>query len=268
MREIKFRAWDKNERKMIKPPVELKQLLRQVSDRTVKRRGCEAHQGGSGCSILRGFENGSRTDTRRDTQGNLRGRPFDPLQQASARTEAAVDGDGSYRTGEAGEHREAGAKGCLDMNILAIDPGCTESAWIAYDTDGAIIEFGKEPNSQVLTRLRLPQPQFRHLACEMVASYGMAVGKEVFETVLWIGRFIEAWGGQPHGGQHTLIYRKDVKINLCGSMRAKDANIRQALIDRFGPQGTKKNPGATYGISKDVWSALAVAVTYADAIGR
>lgn len=148
------------------------------------------------------------------------------------------------------------------MKILAIDPGCTESAWIAYD--GNVLEFGKEPNSQLLQRVRIPQRHLNHLAIEMVASYGMPVGKEVFETVLWIGRFIEAWGGQPHGGQHTLIYRKDVKMHLCGSMKAKDGNIRQALIDRFGPPGTKANPGGTYGISKDVWSALAVAVTYSD----
>jgi hypothetical protein len=45
-------------------------------------------------------------------------------------------------------------------------------------------------------------------------------------------------------------------------MKAKDANIRQALIDKIGPQGTKKDPGPTYGISKDVWSALAIAVTH------
>ncbi|MBV8782506.1 MAG: hypothetical protein JO353_14005, partial [Phycisphaerae bacterium] len=51
--------------------------------------------------------------------------------------------------------------------------------------------------------------------------------------------------------------------------RAKDGNIRQALIDRFGPTkeraiGKKKSPGPLYGMSGDCWSALAVAVTYAD----
>ncbi len=44
-------------------------------------------------------------------------------------------------------------------------------------------------------------------------------------------------------------------------------NIRQALIDRFGPPGKKKAPGATYGLSGDMWSALAVAVTFTDKLG-
>jgi hypothetical protein len=43
-------------------------------------------------------------------------------------------------------------------------------------------------------------------------------------------------------------------------MRAKDANIRQALIDKIGPQGTKAQPGPTYGIKSHSWAALAVAV--------
>ena len=87
-------------------------------------------------------------------------------------------------------------------------------------------------------------------AIEMVASYGMPVGKTVFETCVWIGRFDACEDA-------TLVYRKDVKMHLCGSMRAKDSNIRQALIDKLGKEVTK-------GVSKDVWSALAVAVTVSE----
>jgi len=101
----------------------------------------------------------------------------------------------------------------------------------------------------------------------MVASYGMAVGKDVFETALWTGRFIEAWGGP-----HTKVYRKDVKLTLCGNASAKDANIRQALIDRYPPTGggrrpqtgTKAKPGPLYGVRRDIWQALAVAVTWVE----
>jgi hypothetical protein len=64
----------------------------------------------------------------------------------------------------------------------------------------------------------------------------------------------------------VLLPRRVVKLALCGDSRAKDANIRQALIDRFGGSaavGRKAAPGPLYGIHRDVWSALAIAVTYA-----
>lgn len=108
-----------------------------------------------------------------------------------------------------------------------------------------------------------PTVQVDEMAIEMIASYGMPVGREVFETCLWIGRFIEAWGGP-----YTLVYRRDVKLHLCGQARAKDGNVRQAIIDRFGGKqsaiGNKKTPGPLYGVSGDVWQALAVAITFAD----
>jgi hypothetical protein len=89
----------------------------------------------------------------------------------------------------------------------------------------------------------------------------MAVGAEVFDTVLWAGRFAEA----AHRVTVVMLPRRAVKLALCGDSRAKDANIRQALIDRFGGSaaiGRKAAPGPLYGISRDVWSALAIAVTY------
>ena len=98
----------------------------------------------------------------------------------------------------------------------------------------------------------------------MIDSYGMPVGKTVFETCEWIGRFIEC--ANEHFMTYEYIYRKEEKINLCNSMKAKDSNIRQALIDRFGEVGIKKNPGWFYGFKADIWAAYAVGVTYLDKI--
>lgn len=149
-----------------------------------------------------------------------------------------------------------------EQTLLAIDPGTTHSAavWLRGDVIEAAVIY---PNEDLLESIRCDgvfnEPP-DHLAIEMIASYGMPVGKEVFETCVWIGRFIEAFNGP----QHSLVYRKDVKIHLCGSMKAKDGNIRAALIDRLGPVGTKKEQGPLYGISKDMWSALAVGLTWRD----
>jgi hypothetical protein len=147
--------------------------------------------------------------------------------------------------------------------ILAIDPGNVESAHVVTDDNLKPDCFGKLNNHDLLAFIN--HDAFRlcdHVAIEMIASYGMAVGKEVFETCVWIGRFYEAL--QSKGMQPILIYRKDVKINICGVTKAKDSNIRQALLDRFGTVGTKKAPGWFYGFKADIWSAYAVAVTWHD----
>lgn len=152
------------------------------------------------------------------------------------------------------------------MMIVAIDPGTTDSAFGILNHDGTFSCI-KDKNDLILEALLMFQMKnHAHLAIEMIASYGMPVGREVFETCVWIGRFVERWGGD-----HAMIYRKDVKIHLCGSPKANDATIRQALIDRYGPGkdkaiGTKKNPGKLYGIKGDEWAALAVAVTHSDKI--
>ena len=148
--------------------------------------------------------------------------------------------------------------------LLALDPGNTESAWLLDDAaSGRPTSWAKEPNPFVLTRLDTITAD--ELVIEMVASYGMAVGAEIFDTCVWIGRFIERWHGP-----YRLIYRPDIKLHLTQTRRAKDANIRQALIDRYGPGkavaiGLKATPGPLYGLTGDCWSALAVAVTAADA---
>jgi len=149
------------------------------------------------------------------------------------------------------------------MAILAIDPGTTESGWCLFDGN-RVINAGVMQNPDLLAFIPVVDDADA-LAIEMVASYGMPVGREVFETVRWIGRMQQVW----HNPEAVrFVYRQDVKLHLCGSPRAKDANIRQALIDKLGPVGTKAAPGPLYGIKSHVWSALAVAVTAFDALPK
>lgn len=158
--------------------------------------------------------------------------------------------------------------------IIAIDPGCTESGYVVVRHDGneitQVVDKGKVENEKIFFVLN--QYLGFDLAIEMVACYGMPVGAEVFDTCVWVGRFLQVAGICAR--KIKLIYRKEEKLNLCGTPAAKDANIVQALIDRYAygqpnkGKGTKKQPGFFYGFAKDVWQAMAVAVTYFDLYGK
>jgi Holliday junction resolvasome RuvABC endonuclease subunit len=147
-----------------------------------------------------------------------------------------------------------------NRELLAIDPGTEQSGWCIL-RNGKVDDSGVSDNEDVL---RAVYAWPHNLAIEMIASYGMAVGREVFETCVWIGRFVQA-----HQYPETvrLVYRKDVKLHLCGTTKAKDPNVRQALIDLFGGKekavGRKATPGPLYGVKSHAWPALGVAVTAA-----
>ena len=160
----------------------------------------------------------------------------------------------------------------VPARILAIDPGPERSAWLHFDarTGGLThpTNLGIWPNHEVVDFLRPIAGYCDAVVIEQVASYGMPVGAEVFETVFWSGRFAEACRNVP---VHR-IPRLTVKLHLCHSPKANDATIRAALIDRFGGKdkaiGRKATPGPLYGIHADLWAALALAVTFADQTER
>jgi len=155
----------------------------------------------------------------------------------------------------------------IRTTILAIDPGSSESAWLVYYA-GSVHSFAKEQNDELLRRLRAQTYSgVDAVVIEWTAPRGMPASAELFETLWWGGRFAEA--ASPVRVER--LKRLDIKRHLCGTTAAKDANVRAALIDRFGGVGgkaaaigLKASPGPLYGVSKDVWSALAVAVTWTD----
>jgi len=143
------------------------------------------------------------------------------------------------------------------MIILAIDPGPKESAYVRL-SDGIILAHDYIPNDDILALLRWNPRCYDLMVVEWIEGYGLTVGRETFDTCRWVGRFEQAAGGA------HLIGRKAIKSHLCNTTQAKDRDIRAALIDRFGEPGTRKASGPTFGITGDEWSALAVAVTWAD----
>ena len=152
--------------------------------------------------------------------------------------------------------------------ILAIDPGNELSAWVLY-SGGAPIEHGKHANDYVREMLRGTPPATK-LAIEMMRPRGMPTSAQEMETLVQIGRFIECWSAR--GRTWAYVFRGDVKMALCGSMKARDSNVRQALIDRWGGKekaiGSKKAPGPLYGLKADIWSALAIALVASGEVVR
>lgn len=170
------------------------------------------------------------------------------------------------------------------MRVYAVDPGPEKSgfALLQWESNAArgdlpnIRRALKVANAELLSYLwHLDEDSNGVLVIEQIVGMGMICGSEVFETAFWSGRFVEAWSSR-----WDRMTRREVKINLCGHSTAKDANVRQALIDRWGgpetvqraKKGTKKNPGREAGvlgaITADMWSALAVGMTWWDSRPR
>lgn len=154
-------------------------------------------------------------------------------------------------------------------DIIAIDPGSTESGVVITTPLLYPIFHAKIPNDQVFSIITNQIIKSDSVCViEMIASYGMPVGREVFDTCIWIGRFVQHC--KSFGIEPEFILRQQEKLTICHSPKANDATIKQALIDRFAPgvsnygKGTKKDPGWFYGFRTDEWSAYAVAVTYHD----
>lgn len=151
--------------------------------------------------------------------------------------------------------------------ILAIDPGNTQSGWVLIDGDLRPVEFGKSPNDALLRRLRLVTEGDR-VVIEMVASYGMPVGAEVFDTCVWIGRYVQEVTTRE--ADVELVKRQPVKLHHCHSPKANDASVKRALVDRFAygqpnyGKGTTAAPGWFHGFKADIWQAYALAVYAAD----
>lgn len=153
--------------------------------------------------------------------------------------------------------------------LLAIDPGNIESGYTLVERQTyKPMQFGKVPNDGLLSTIRTLEAQYDlRVVIEMIGHYGtgMAAGKSVFDTCIWIGRFIQLLD-LLDVSEPGLVKRATVKTHITGQAKAKDGNVTQALIDRFAPdtpnrgKGTKAEPGFFYGFKADIWQAYALAV--------
>jgi hypothetical protein len=136
------------------------------------------------------------------------------------------------------------------MNVLAIDPGPVESAFVLYD-GARILDHGHVSNIALLNRLKQRSFNSDITVIEQIEGMGIQAGASIFETCFWSGRFAQA--SKPF----DRIKRKAIKRHLCGRVNTKDQDVRAALITRFGG-------GFPAGFTGHRFAALAVAVTWMD----
>jgi len=169
--------------------------------------------------------------------------------------------------------------------IWGIDPGTTKSALCIFDVDQNKAVFSETFLNEELAKVlesnyeHVSHNEIHHfrtdkmsamvsgpadLAIEQVVFYGRTVGETTFTTVFWSGRFAQAWG-RPY----AYFPFREVGREICGlASGIKEPEVRQALIDRFGPEkrtaiGLKTCPGPLYNVKGHEWSALGIAVAHA-----
>jgi len=177
------------------------------------------------------------------------------------------------------------------MKIFAIDPGSEKSSFVIWDpARDIILEHGLDVGNGILIqRVRTLEEQM-HLVIERIASQGMIVGQETFDTADYVGALGEAY---VHKYLVHKIFRRTIRIWCCGSPTAGDSNIRRFVIDRYHGEaqaiGGKKcpkckgkgwfgsgrkecpvckgakwryPPGKLFGIAADEWQAMALAIYF------
>lgn len=150
----------------------------------------------------------------------------------------------------------------MQSRIIGIDPGPANTAFAVLE-NGIAVEKGLVENKYFFDYA----PVCLHKCfLEKMQSFGMPVGAEVFDTAYWIGEVRYRMG--IYNIPVTLVTRQEVKLHHCNSVRAKDANIRQVMLDRFGGKEVTKKGGVLHGFKADIWSALAIACYGYDKLKR
>ena len=105
--------------------------------------------------------------------------------------------------------------------VLAIDPGPRQSGWVLFDIeDESVISHGIDNNDDIITMIAPDLdcwPLASYIAIERFEARGMPLGESSIETILWSGRFAQAFGAKTN-----WIRRRDIKLHICGTVRAKD----------------------------------------------
>ena len=150
--------------------------------------------------------------------------------------------------------------------VLGIDPSNLHSAFCVMDSETfRPIVFDKVENEVLRESLRSGEIQFDEVAIEDMQNFGSVMGRTCLDTEKEIGRLMEIL--ETAGYTVNFVYRTQEKMCICHTVKANDATIRRALIDKFATtengKGTKQRPDFFYKFREDIWNAYAVALVHA-----
>lgn len=163
--------------------------------------------------------------------------------------------------------------------IAAVDPGEKESGYVLLSDDLRVLQATTWPNAQLLKEIAAVRASLARasLAIELSRPFlmqragqkGAFFPSQLLHQAAWAGIF--AASGELE--DVSFYDRRAVKLQLLGRTNGGDAEIRQALIARYGGTradaiGVKAKQGPLYGVTGDAWAALALAITHAEAPTR
>jgi len=144
-------------------------------------------------------------------------------------------------------------------SVIGIDPGAKQSGFVLWNPTSKTIDFKMVILNELLIAYIREAPPTCIVGIEHLRGYGLRVGNDTFDSIWWSGRFAEAAKSSSH--PFYMLPRADICNHLTDNPKCGDKGIRDALVDRYGQPGTKKEPGRLYGIKSHMWAALAVAIT-------
>ena len=130
---------------------------------------------------------------------------------------------------------------------IAIDPGNEQTGWVVALKDNSKLIYKNKDNNTVLYKkisYFLKNENVIKVGIEYPSSYGMPVNQTLLDTCTIIGILIQIC--LSNNIKVELIFRKSVKMFLCNSVRAKDAEVNSRVREYVGEDYTQKNPNEYY----------------------
>ena len=161
--------------------------------------------------------------------------------------------------------------------ILTIDTGTELTAYALYNKETKqLADRNWLPNVEVIEKLKKYFSDCDICIIEMSAVYGAGASMSILANTLIIGLYAQL--AKTYNVSVALMFRKTVKLELCGSIRGiNDSAINVTIRDNyFGEPGckTKKNlnpfyfneettaNGARSELENNQWAALGILAAY------